>query len=209
MPVTSEVMHQLVAEYNLVNRLTEELCKEQEKHPEIKRLVGWHPAHFRQIALDEFPPEVRSSVEPKDIFDSSFVVELGKIEGIIYLYESNYPALVHALENGPLCVLTLDFCHKMFHKIADNANALIELAALLKENGKDVWFTVPVPEVPDAEAKRKAIFETLYQMVQENPKKFPARVKENLHSLGFDKSQFSNKEIKALLEGIMADPSPK
>lgn len=202
MTVTPEIMKNLAGNYDIAGRLTEELIKQQEKRPQLDRFVGWHPGYFRNIVLDEVTPPMRKLLTT-DTLDSSFVKELEHVDGVLFAMEPDCPALVETLESSRLCVLTIDFCHKMFHKIENNANALWELADLLHKNGEGVWFNVPAPVVPDVEAKRKAILVTLQQLAQAKPKKFPGMVQDNLHALGFDKGQFSTKEIKALFEDII------
>lgn len=205
MPVTPEIMQTVVQSYDLVGRLTEELCKKQEEHPSIPRFVGWHPGYFfRYTVLDEVNSGIQKLIQPGPL-DSSFVKEMENVDGVLYLHEPEYPALVQTLESGPLCVLTVDFCHKVFHKIEHNANSLRELAHLLEKNDQDVWFNVPVPVTPDMQDKRQAILETLRILAAQKPKKFLSSAKSSLHALGYDNSQFGDKEIKDIFEDILSD----
>jgi hypothetical protein len=205
MTVTTEMMQDFATQYDVLGRLTEELTKRQDSHPDIPRYVGWHPAYFYKKLMEELPREATVLIEKDDFFDGSFIKELGKLNGALWVMESDYPALVN-IENGEhLSILTVDFCKEMFHKIENNANAVRELADLLKKHGHELWFSTPDKVAPTKDSKLQALAEALFNLTQEKPKKFKTQVKAKLYTLGFDESALSNKEIDALLGSLLFD----
>lgn len=203
MPITAEIMKELVEEHNVVGHLTQELVQLQGKYPGENRLIAWHPGYFLDAFIKTLPAEKRAIVAKDDFWDYSFVKQLGEVEDIIYLDPTDYPALFFRYEQNHLAPFTVDFFQEFFHKVELNVNALQELASILTKNGKPVWFTVPFSIAPDEEAKRRAILEILRELALEKPKKFPMRVQGKLYELGYDKAQFGKDEIMSLFEDIL------
>jgi hypothetical protein len=205
MTVTAEVMQDFVLRYDVLAHLTEELLKRQDAQPFVRRYIGWHPGYFYEKLMKDLPKELTVPLEKDDFFDTSFIKELGKLDGALSVLESKNPALIQTERGEHLSILTVDFCKAMFHKIEGNANAVRELAGILEENGQKVWFTVPDKATPTVDSKQQALLETLFDLAQEKPKRFKTQVKRKLYTLGFDETTLSNGEIDLLLASIVFD----
>lgn len=209
MPVSlSQPMRVLVDDFKIVDVLTTKLLSLQDENPEVDRFIGWHPAFFKQ-ELDSYLPQGARTLLHDRSLQYSFYRELKAAPGIISFHARTYPTLVRIVKGnlgydpGGECILSVEYCQYMFHKIENNVSSIRELATVLETNGEKPWFPVPVPIPVDEAITRQAMLHALATFAKQNPRKFPAMVKSSIHDMGYDKDKISAKEILALVEEMI------
>jgi hypothetical protein len=194
----------LISDYGIHGILTTKLLSLHDEVPEVERFLGYHPAWFKNDIQEALPSD-KKDLLPDRADDFSFYDELEKAPGFLTFTTKDAPALVSCINGTVVCVLTVEYCQLMFHKIEDNANAVHELAALLTARNEHVWFPLPAKLLPDEEAQWDAMGYAFKMLAKENPRKFPALVKSILHGMGYDSSGLKAKDINALVEEMTLD----
>lgn len=194
----------LIDDYGIISLLTDNLMKLQDSHPDLERFVGWNSTSYRR-AVEDFLPSGVKNIMTDAPYRYSFYKEIAQIDGLFVFHNRTYPALVQMVDNGNQCVLTLEFCKHMFHKIENNANAVNELASLLKANRQPLWFNVPMVPQADTAAQRRAIFHAIEILLEKNPRRLPTFARDAIHEMGYDRKTVSAKEITALLKEIIEE----
>lgn len=194
----------LLIEEGLLDILTDGLMSLHEQHPEVKKFIGWSMSWFVQD-LVKILPDDKKQLALSNIWDYSFYDALKSTPGIMVFSRKDCPALVEFMNSTSSCIVSVDYCRLMFHKIEGNVNAMRELAELLTRNNETVWFAVPAKVQADDEVKNRAIISAMATVARQNPRKFPAMVKEILHEMGYDVSSVKPKEIDALFEKLVAE----
>lgn len=200
--ITTDDMQKLVQEAGVLDQLTDKLKLKVSSGS--KRFPAWHPGYFRNELEQELPLQYAKMLDQKnDIFDSSFVTELQKVDGIVWVYPREYPSLFDPEASESLAVLTIPFIEWFMHHNQLNANALTDLRDILNLRGYQPWFSVPPVPVADDIVKRNAVREALLRVSRHKPKVFMALVDEAIYVSGFDANKLSKNELADFISQVL------